>query len=89
MFSKSCFSFEILVVLKGDSVSTGQPSQSQSSYISREILWGHRFNPCIEISDNGAQYVVNYKIFNKTSAFDTPLCSAKVLSAIENQLYTL
>lgn len=81
------FSFEILVVLKGDSVSTGQPSQSQTSYICREILWGHRFSPCIEISSNGSQYIINYKLFNKTNVFDTPLCSANNLTSIQNQMF--
>lgn len=34
--------FEIVVILEGTIESTGQTTQARSSYVTSEILWGHR-----------------------------------------------
>lgn len=70
-------------MIEGDSILTGQRSKSQSSYVSDEILWGHRFDPCIGENDDHGRYYINYKQFNKTTPFPTPGVSAKQLH--ENQ----
>lgn len=67
-------------------MSLGQTSQSQASYVSREILWGQRFESCIEIAENKLQYYVNYNNFNRTVSFDTPLCSAKQLKEFQSEI---
>ncbi|XP_072946295.1 G protein-activated inward rectifier potassium channel 3-like isoform X2 [Epargyreus clarus] len=41
-------SYEITVSLKGASASMGTFTQSQSSYMPREVLWGHRFPPVVK-----------------------------------------
>lgn len=66
-------------MIEGDSILTGQRSKSQFSYVSDEILWGQRFDPCIEEDEKCGRYYVNYKQFNKTRPFPTPRASAKQL----------
>lgn len=79
------FRFEILAVVTGNCLKTGQPSQSQTSYLSKEILWGQRFTPCIEYDSNKGEFVINRKHFNNTVIHDTPLCCAKELNAFQNE----
>lgn len=66
-------------------MSLGQTSQSQVSYTNREILWGQRFEPCIDVAHNRIQYYINYQNFNRTSPYDTPLCSARQLEQYQGQ----
>lgn len=75
-----------MVLLEGDSISTGQPSQSRTSYISSEILWGHRFVPCVDYNNEKEHYIVNSKKFNALSVCDIPLCSAKKLKEILDEI---
>ncbi|XP_044264112.1 inward rectifier potassium channel irk-1-like [Tribolium madens] len=75
--------FEIIVVAEGLSVITGQASQNRTSYTNSDLLWGHRFTPCVHFDTIKEQFVINYKNFNKITPFDTPLCSAHFLNSIK------
>lgn len=68
-----------MIVLEGDSLTTGHPSQSQTSYTNKEILWGYRFRPCVEYDELAQKYIVNKKMFNETVKYEIPECSAREL----------
>ncbi|XP_051994355.1 ATP-sensitive inward rectifier potassium channel 12-like [Xyrauchen texanus] len=68
--------FEIVVVLEGMVEATAMTAQVRSSYLSSEILWGHRFEPVVFEEKN--QYKVDYSHFHKTYEVpSTPCCSGK------------
>nr|XP_002667440.3 ATP-sensitive inward rectifier potassium channel 12-like [Danio rerio] len=70
--------FEIVVILEGMVEATAMTTQARSSYLSREILWGHRFEPVI--FEDHDRYQVDYAHFHKTYEVpSTPGCSAKEL----------
>lgn len=74
--------FEIVVILEGMVEATAMTTQARSSYLSSEILWGHRFEPVLFEEKN--QYKVDYSHFHKTYEVpSTPCCSAKDL--VENK----
>ncbi|XP_016323940.1 ATP-sensitive inward rectifier potassium channel 12-like [Sinocyclocheilus anshuiensis] len=71
--------FEIVVILEGMVEATAMTTQARSSYLSREIIWGHRFEPVI--FEDRDRYQVDYAHFHKTYEVpSTPACSAKELS---------
>ncbi|CAG9094638.1 unnamed protein product [Plutella xylostella] len=70
---------EILVVLEGTIESTGQPVQLLSSYINKEILWGHRFVNMIKFRHDKQGYEIDYSKFDETIQVNTPLCAASQL----------
>ncbi|XP_055691258.1 G protein-activated inward rectifier potassium channel 3-like isoform X1 [Lutzomyia longipalpis] len=72
--------FEIVVILEGTVESTGQSTQTRSSYLNTEILWGHRFESVVSYNKERQSYEVDYRRFNETVQVDTPLCSAKELA---------
>ncbi|KAK9695601.1 Inward rectifier potassium channel C-terminal domain [Popillia japonica] len=76
---RSVYRFEVMIILEGDSLTTGHPSQSQTSYTNKEILWGHRFSPCVEYDELEQKYIVNKKMFNETVKYEIPECSAREL----------
>ncbi|XP_063240275.1 ATP-sensitive inward rectifier potassium channel 11-like [Bacillus rossius redtenbacheri] len=76
--------FEIVVVLEGTIESTGQVTQARSSYLPGEILWGHRFQPLTAYNEGLQGYEVDYSLFDRTCAVDTPLCSAAELDRIRS-----
>lgn len=78
-----------MVVAEGTSLVTSQQSQIRMSYRSTDILWGHRFKSCVKFNTKKETFVVNYKKFNETFQFDTPLCSAAELSCVENLYYQI
>ena len=41
--------FELVVILEGIVESTGSTVQTRTSYLPREILWGHRFEEMVSI----------------------------------------
>ncbi|KAE8592696.1 hypothetical protein XENTR_v10018854 [Xenopus tropicalis] len=49
--------------------------QAKTSYTEDEILWGHRFEPCMTL-EKGA-FRVDYSHFDKTFDVQTPWSSAK------------
>ncbi|XP_013168677.1 PREDICTED: ATP-sensitive inward rectifier potassium channel 11-like [Papilio xuthus] len=72
-------SYEITISLKGASASMGTFTQSQTSYLPREVLWGHRFPPVVKYDPRKQKYVVDHSSLDVTQAVDTPLCSAQQL----------
>ncbi|KAG9343070.1 hypothetical protein JZ751_015288 [Albula glossodonta] len=71
--------FELVVILEGMVEATAMTTQARSSYLAREILWGHRFEPVVY--ENGDRYQVDYSRFHTTYEVpSTPHCSAKELS---------
>lgn len=71
--------FEIVVILEGMVEATAMTTQARSSYLAREILWGHRFEPVV--FEKGDRYQVDYSRFHKTYEVpSTPHCSARELS---------
>lgn len=70
--------FEIVVILEGMVEATAMTTQFRSSYVAREILWGHRFEPVIY--EDKDCYKVDYARFHKTYEVpSTPHLSAKEL----------
>lgn len=55
--------------------------QAKTSYTEDEILWGHRFEPCMTL-EKGA-FRVDYSHFNKTFDVQTPWASAKEMQDIK------
>ncbi|XP_044312222.1 G protein-activated inward rectifier potassium channel 4-like isoform X2 [Varanus komodoensis] len=78
--------FEIIIILEGIVEATGMTCQARTSYVEDEILWGHRFEPCMTL-EKGA-FRVDYTRFEKTFEVQTPLTSAREmyeLREMENQ----
>lgn len=70
--------FEIIVILEGMVEATAMTTQFRSSYLAREIFWGHRFEPVIYEDRN--RYKVDYACFHNTYEVpSTPHLSAKEL----------
>lgn len=70
--------FEIVVILEGMVEATAMTTQFRSSYLAREIFWGHRFEPVIY--KDRERYKVDYARFNNTYEVpSTPHLSAKEL----------
>ncbi|XP_035511656.1 ATP-sensitive inward rectifier potassium channel 12-like [Morone saxatilis] len=70
--------FEIVVILEGMVEATAMTTQFRSSYLAREVLWGHRFEPVIY--EDQDRYKVDYARFHKTYEVpSTPHLSAKEL----------
>lgn len=70
--------FEIIVILEGMVEATAMTTQFRSSYLAREIFWGHRFEPVIY--KDRERYKVDYARFNSTYEVpSTPHLSAKEL----------
>ncbi|XP_013148297.1 PREDICTED: inward rectifier potassium channel irk-1-like [Papilio polytes] len=57
----------------------GTFTQSQTSYVPREVLWGHRFPSVVKYDPRKQKYVVDYSSLDVTQAVDTPQCSAREL----------
>ncbi|XP_053185393.1 ATP-sensitive inward rectifier potassium channel 12-like [Scomber japonicus] len=71
--------FEIVVILEGMVEATAMTTQARSSYLAKEIMWGHRFEPVV--FEKGDRYHVDYSRFHKTYEVpSTPHCSARELS---------
>ncbi|XP_063797835.1 G protein-activated inward rectifier potassium channel 4-like [Pseudophryne corroboree] len=83
--------FEIIVILEGIVEATGMTCQAKTSYTEDEILWGHRFEPCMTL-EKGA-FRVDYTHFDKTFDVQTPWGSAKEMHELkeneENDTSTL
>ncbi|XP_077453518.1 ATP-sensitive inward rectifier potassium channel 11 [Stigmatopora argus] len=68
---------EVLLILEGVVETTGITTQARTSYVSDEILWGHRFVPAV--SEEDGVYAVDYSKFGNTQRVPTPGCSAQKL----------
>ncbi|XP_068192598.1 ATP-sensitive inward rectifier potassium channel 12 [Antennarius striatus] len=76
--------FEIVVILEGMVEATAMTTQFRSSYLAREIFWGHRFEPVIYEDQN--RYKVDYARFHNTyEVSSTPHLSAKELDEAASQ----
>uniref|UniRef100_A0A3Q2NZ78 ATP-sensitive inward rectifier potassium channel 14 n=1 Tax=Fundulus heteroclitus TaxID=8078 RepID=A0A3Q2NZ78_FUNHE len=68
--------FEIVVILEGMVEATAMTTQFRSSYLAREIFWGHRFEPVIY--EDRDRYKIDYARFHNTYEVpSTPHLSAK------------
>uniref|UniRef100_A0A3Q3WCQ4 ATP-sensitive inward rectifier potassium channel 14 n=1 Tax=Mola mola TaxID=94237 RepID=A0A3Q3WCQ4_MOLML len=68
--------FEIVVILEGMVEATAMTTQFRSSYLAREVFWGHRFDPVIY--EERDRFKVDYAHFHKTYEVpSTPHLSAK------------
>ncbi|XP_023310516.1 G protein-activated inward rectifier potassium channel 4 [Anoplophora glabripennis] len=81
--------FEIIVIMDGTSLATSHTSRTTTSYLSREIKWGHKFKPCTLFDKKKDKYIVDHSLFNKTEEFDTPLCSAQKLREMYDEIVSL
>lgn len=79
--------FEILVTFIYTGDSTGTSHQSRSSYVPREILWGHRFNDVLEVKRK--YYKVNCLQFEGSVEVYAPFCSAQQLDWKDQQLHNM
>ncbi|XP_075705464.1 ATP-sensitive inward rectifier potassium channel 8-like [Rhinoderma darwinii] len=68
---------EVIVILEGVVETTGITTQARTSYITEEILWGHRFVSVV--SEEEGVYCVDYSKFGNTVKVATPRCSAREL----------
>ncbi|XP_040183122.1 G protein-activated inward rectifier potassium channel 4-like [Rana temporaria] len=75
--------FEIVVILEGMVEATGMTCQARSSYVEREVLWGHRFMPVLTLEEGF--YEVDYDTFHNTDETPTPTCSAKELAELNEK----
>ncbi|XP_035775262.1 ATP-sensitive inward rectifier potassium channel 11-like isoform X2 [Anopheles albimanus] len=78
--------FEIVVTMTGATWTTGQMSQARTSYLSMEILWGHRFQNIIEYDADRGCYVAQNEQLDLVEEVDTPLCSARSLEEMMDEL---
>ncbi|XP_033999203.1 ATP-sensitive inward rectifier potassium channel 12 [Trematomus bernacchii] len=70
--------FEIVVILEGMVEATAMTTQFRSSFLAREVFWGHRFEPVI--CEDEDRYKVDYSRFHQTYEVpSTPHLSAKEL----------
>ncbi|CRK99848.1 CLUMA_CG013151, isoform A, partial [Clunio marinus] len=77
--------FEIVVSLTGISRYTGQTTQARTSYLSKEVLWGHRFSNIITYDREHGHYVTDVDSLDTLERIDTALCSAQRLEEIVNE----
>jgi potassium inwardly-rectifying channel subfamily J len=68
--------FEIVVGLKGDSHYSGHTTQSRTSFISQEILWGHRFKNLVSYDPNDECYFADVDLMDETDKVSMPSISA-------------
>ncbi|XP_063785467.1 ATP-sensitive inward rectifier potassium channel 8 [Pseudophryne corroboree] len=68
---------ELIVLLEGVVETTGITTQARTSYVTEEILWGHRFVSVV--SEEEGVYSVDYSKFGNTIKVATPYCSAREL----------
>lgn len=81
------YRFEIVVCLTGSSKNMGTVTQSRTSYLSKEIIWGHRFKNVLNYCKNEESYDIDIDNLNTTEQVDTPLCSASQLKEFENMSF--
>ena len=79
--------FEIVLSLTGISRHTGQTTQSRTSYLSKEIFWGHRFTNVITYDKENGHYVTHVELLNQLEQVDTALCSAQRLDEIIDEVH--
>lgn len=78
--------FEILISLSGNSSHTGMTTQTRTSYLSSEILWGNRFTNVISYDSDIGSYVTHIEKLDDVEQVDTALCSARRLDEIIREI---
>ncbi|XP_039249263.2 inward rectifier potassium channel 2-like [Styela clava] len=58
--------FEVVVILTGMVEATGMTANAQTSYLSTEINYKHRFAPIVSLSPKRDRYVVDFSKFHDT-----------------------
>lgn len=58
--------FEVIVSLTGSSPSSGQITESRTSYLPKEITWGECFVNIIHYNASKNVYTIDYENFNAT-----------------------
>lgn len=79
--------FEIVLSLTGISSHTGQMTQARTSYLSREIYWGHRFMNVIYYDSKAGCYVIDVDKLDNIEQVDTALCSAQRLDELLDEVH--
>lgn len=79
------FRFEIIVTFTGSSPSTGQTTEERTSYLSNEIVWGHRFVNLLDYDSVNTEYFADYDKFDEFEEVPTPLCSAQRFDEIRRK----
>ncbi|XP_047036611.1 ATP-sensitive inward rectifier potassium channel 1-like [Helicoverpa zea] len=82
------YRFEIVVCLTGASKNMGTTTQSRTSYLSKEIMWGYRFKNVVHYSKREEAYKIDEAHLNTVEQVETPLCSASYLKVFEEDLKT-
>ncbi|CAG5006702.1 unnamed protein product [Parnassius apollo] len=80
------YRFEIVVCLTGASKNMGTVTQSRSSYLSKEIMWGYRFKNVLRYSSQDEAYKIDVENLNTVEQVETPLCSASRLKVLEDDI---
>uniref|UniRef100_A0A182W7T3 Uncharacterized protein n=1 Tax=Anopheles minimus TaxID=112268 RepID=A0A182W7T3_9DIPT len=79
--------FEIVITMTGSTMTTGQGTQARTSFLPVEILWGHRFQNIIEYDPQRECYVAMNEQLDLLEEVDTPLCSARQLEEVIDELH--
>ncbi|XP_065081291.1 ATP-sensitive inward rectifier potassium channel 12-like [Ochlerotatus camptorhynchus] len=74
--------FEIIITLTGGTKTTGQVTEARTSYLPGEIWWGHRFQNIILYDRAHEHYVAHNEHVDAIEQVDTPLCSARRLEEV-------
>ncbi|XP_050676023.1 G protein-activated inward rectifier potassium channel 3-like [Leptidea sinapis] len=80
------YRFEIVVCLTGASKSLGTTTQSRTSYLSKEIIWGYRFKNVLKYCKKAEAYTIDVDNLNTVEQVETPLCSASRLKEFEEDM---
>ncbi|KAL0860285.1 hypothetical protein ABMA27_009702 [Loxostege sticticalis] len=80
------YRFEIVVCLTGSSKNMGTVTQSRTSYLSKEIIWGYRFKNVLTYSKKKESYIINVDDLHTVEQVPTPLCSASRLKCFEEDI---
>lgn len=76
--------FEVVVILEGTIESTGEICQARTSYTSKDLLWGYRFENIVEFDHDHGKWRANFKLFDDVVPSTTPKCSAKQFHNLTN-----
>ncbi|GAB0090280.1 ATP-sensitive inward rectifier potassium channel 11 isoform X1 [Sergentomyia squamirostris] len=78
--------FEIVITMTGGCRSTGNLTQTRTSYLPRDILWGHKFVNLLTYDQVKETYVADHEKFDSVQQIDTPLCSSRRLEEIVGEI---
>ncbi|KAL3856939.1 hypothetical protein ACJMK2_011741 [Sinanodonta woodiana] len=76
--------YELIVYVEGTLETTGEFCQARTSYMPKEILWGHRFDRIDQFDCGTGVWEVDFDGFNDVVYYENIYYSAKELSAIKS-----